>query len=254
MKNYSTKIDFRKSIQKIRGILLSMGASHITEEYDKLSPIGIYFQITAKDGQIMNLHIPAKTKEALKELERMKQENPKLRVKANIKQAYNLAWKTIYDWLEANASMIQLKYMDTEDFFVNSPFVVMETCVTDGMVDASDAIKNDIYSISRTELALEVHRARTVAQQVKEELRRAKKILLSYILQYDKCPADRYMTLANKWADDTEVWTKYVKTDAGANQQLGYKITGTSYPAWLAWRGIRTAKKRVLDWYGQVAV
>ena len=54
---------------------------------------------------------------------------------------------------------------------------------------------------------------------------------------------DKYMKLGQKWGGDAEFWVKNVRYYKGdksniimRTEQLQYTVTGTSRPAWMAWR------------------
>jgi len=319
MKNYTIQMNVPHIIREIRALLKDMGANRVFIEHDNLQPVAVKFQITARDEQVLNICIPVKIDMVLTELNYLKQR--KRYVKADIEQACQVAWRAVKEWLEAQQTMIELGYMAVDDLFVNSPFVVVETCENGNMVKSDEAIRNDIYYMSRTELALEVNRVGTILTGVQTELRTAKTFLLHYFLKYNRIFPE-FLKRARKWVDDMmlvsdthrepvnipgkniyekiqtmvnrlavdtttfdvlqqatknvlpknqqgkpinfqQVTLKQIHTirdtllkmcwDSGKIEfrrvrQIRYEITGTSHPAWLAWRGIQAVKKKIFIW------
>lgn len=122
LKNYTSTVPADTSISKIERLLVSVGATSISKEYQDLKLISISFLITQNNNTIP-FKLPARVNQVediLKaEIKRPKSDGSTYR---RIKdQAERTAWKIIHDWVEVQISMIKLEQAELMQIFL--PYV-----------------------------------------------------------------------------------------------------------------------------------
>ena len=122
LKNYTTGINYGKTIMEIENILAGNGASNIFKSYEDGVPVKIGFQysIKNKDGGVMpiNFMLPMEEKKVLQILQRSKGVPGSRR---NIDQARRTGWRIIKDWIDSQIALVQINLVEFEQVFL--PYV-----------------------------------------------------------------------------------------------------------------------------------
>ncbi len=119
IKNYTSQISAKRSIDYIETQLVKHGARSIMKIYDNKRVTGICFAISV-DGVDLPFKLPARIKEAEKVL--YSQLGPRTRKETKDKipaQAERTAWKIISDWVEAQMAMIELSQIDITEMMLS---------------------------------------------------------------------------------------------------------------------------------------
>lgn len=115
--NYTTSIDYHKTIGEIQGILVQNGADKIMIEYENKSPIGLKFIIT-KDGNDLAVYLPSRPKAVQKILREAKKNRVKQGVKDDFDQACRVAWRIMKDWVKVQMDLIQTEQAEMAEVFM----------------------------------------------------------------------------------------------------------------------------------------
>ncbi len=118
IKNYTSSVPVERTISYIEQELVKIGVTHIEKNYENGKPIGIIFSIMLP--QKLSFMIPANiiaAYEILKTIPEYKSKNKEwLEAQAN-----RTAWKIIFNWVEVQVAMVQLKQADAMEVFL--PYV-----------------------------------------------------------------------------------------------------------------------------------
>ncbi len=118
IKNYTSSVPVERTISYIEQELVKIGVTHIEKNYENGKPIGIIFSIMLP--QKLSFMIPANITSAyeiLKTIPEYKSKNKEwLEAQAN-----RTAWKIIFNWVEVQVAMVQLKQADAMEVFL--PYV-----------------------------------------------------------------------------------------------------------------------------------
>lgn len=118
IKNYTSSVSADKSILDIERILIAMGARNIAKEYDRFGKVdAISFSIPRGEG-IVPFKLPAK-RDAIKKLFMQKyRRHSKSQVEQCAAQADRTAWKNMKEWVELQATMIELEQVEFMEVFM----------------------------------------------------------------------------------------------------------------------------------------
>ena len=117
IKNYTSSVPVERTISAIEQELVKIGVSHIEKSYSDGVPTGIVFSITMPTGQVLRFKIPADAESAHGILKTI----PEYRSKAKewLKaQANRTAWRIVFNWIEIQVAMVQLKQADAMQVFL----------------------------------------------------------------------------------------------------------------------------------------
>lgn len=120
LKNYTSTTPADRSISKIEGILVGLGASNISKAYNEGKLSAISFMVNV-NGNNIPFKLPARIATVEKV---MKQDvrRPRKGTYDKIEdQAGRTAWKIILDWVEVQATMIKLQQAEFLEVFL--PYV-----------------------------------------------------------------------------------------------------------------------------------
>jgi len=118
LKNYTSKIPALRTISLIEAKLAAHGASQILKEYDPDGKVeGLAF-IKKIDGVEMPFKLPAKISECEKILRSMVSKPRKDTLKRISQQAERTAWKLIFDWVDVQMAMTELKQAEFMQIFM----------------------------------------------------------------------------------------------------------------------------------------
>lgn len=117
IKNYTSEVPAEKSLLELENILIKMGATAISKEYDKGKVTCIQFAIK-KDGMSIPFKLPART-DAIQKLFLQRLHSPTQRQKENaIKQAERTAWRNLKEWVQLQHTMVILEQVELLEVFM----------------------------------------------------------------------------------------------------------------------------------------
>lgn len=118
--NYTTKIDYHKTIGEITKVLVSHGAKKIMIDYDyDQLPSSVTFSIVLNGNDIV-FQLPARHQGVLNAMQ--KQKAPKNLL--NKEQSVRVAWRIIKDWVEAQMAIVQSEIAELSEVFL--PYAIMK--------------------------------------------------------------------------------------------------------------------------------
>lgn len=113
MKNYTTTIDYHKTVAEISSLLGQFGASSILVEYEEKKPVRLFFKLS-----INNMEVPFKLPCNWEGILAVIQRESKLPSKQRTQdQALRVGWRCIKDWTEA-----QLAFVESEMVLLHQVF------------------------------------------------------------------------------------------------------------------------------------
>jgi hypothetical protein len=117
IKNYTSSVPADKSILKIETIIVGIGATNITKEYENGKVCAISFAV--KRGEYVHpFKLPAR-KESIKKLLLSQYKRPKAaQIVECERQAERTAWKNVKEWVELQATMIKLEQVEFMEVFL----------------------------------------------------------------------------------------------------------------------------------------
>lgn len=120
--NYSTKIDYHKTIGEISSILVKHGASKITVDYADGIPDALTFVIPIAGNKTPTFYsLPARYRGVLKALQKQKV-TKSLQTE---EQALRIAWRNVKDWLAAQMAMVEAEQCEIQEIFL--PYIVLKS-------------------------------------------------------------------------------------------------------------------------------
>ncbi|UWG96805.1 hypothetical protein LPY66_18290 [Dehalobacter sp. DCM] len=115
--NYTTEIDYFKSIGEIQEVLVKNGAERIMIEYENKCPVSLKFSLNMK-GNVLNLDIPAKPKNVQRILQKAKQNRVKKGINDDFQQACRVAWRNIRSLIIAQMAMLETDQAEVPEMFM----------------------------------------------------------------------------------------------------------------------------------------
>lgn len=112
--NYTTQIDFEKTIQEITKILVKHGATKIVADYKDSVPVGVTFCLIL-NGNLVGFALPANYDGVLKAMQKDGKVPRKLLTK---EQALRVSWRIIKDWVSAQMAIVEAKLADVAEVFL----------------------------------------------------------------------------------------------------------------------------------------
>jgi hypothetical protein len=122
IKNYTSTVDYNKSMAKINQLLVEIGADNVNYRYENKICTGVTFLLFDEDvKQTIAFHLKTQVEEVFtilfKDVKR-----PRPETKENCRQqAMRTAWKILADWTEIQCSMVLLKQAKPLQMFL--PFM-----------------------------------------------------------------------------------------------------------------------------------
>lgn len=122
IKNYTSTVSATTSVSKIENRLLEIGARRFMKDYNDDGILtAIFFQ--AKMGELQaTFRLPARVDACYKVLISQYKRPTKTSYKNARAQAERTAWKTIFDWVDAQCAMIQLQQAELAQVFLPYAF------------------------------------------------------------------------------------------------------------------------------------
>lgn len=119
--NYTTKIDYHKTIGEITKTLVGHGARDIQTRYSPTGlPETLLFTIE-KSGTRISFELPARSTGVLRAMEKAKAPKALL----NDEQAVRVSWRIIKDWVEAQMAIVEAELAEMTEVFL--PYAVMQS-------------------------------------------------------------------------------------------------------------------------------
>ncbi|HYX06896.1 MAG TPA: hypothetical protein VE912_09215 [Bacteroidales bacterium] len=117
IKNYTTQIDYFKTIAEIEKCLVEHHALYINKKYEGILPVALYFMII-KDEIPYNFKLPIRWQATLKILEKAK-----IPLKfQNKEQSIRVSWRIIKDWITAQMAIVETEMVEMEQVFL--PYLI----------------------------------------------------------------------------------------------------------------------------------
>lgn len=132
IKNYTTTVDYTKSIDAIKKLLIDFGAHSVFEKYENKEISGIAFVIPI-DNKSMTFQLPARINEIQNHLIKTR----RMGKDYAFKQAQKTAWKLIHEWVQIQLTMIMLNQAEPLELFF--PYL------TDGFQTFYEKIKSNDF-------------------------------------------------------------------------------------------------------------
>ena len=128
LKNYTTSIPAEKSIAEIEQLLLDFGADNFMKKVDREKR---QFTEICFTFEIHNRQVPFKLPANIEKLRDYlykeyigKTTRPRKSKEDFDKDAYNIAWRIIKDWVHAQLSIIKTEMVEAEEVFL--PYVMID--------------------------------------------------------------------------------------------------------------------------------
>lgn len=112
--NYTTQIDFNKTIGEIYSILARVKVQQISTDYDNGQPSAVKFMLLYFE-QPVYFRLPCNIEGVYKSLCRAPKVPNKLRTK---EQARRVAWRIIKDWVEAQIAIVEAQQAEMVEVFL----------------------------------------------------------------------------------------------------------------------------------------
>lgn len=132
LKNYTTTVPAEKSISEIEHLLLEFGAENFMKKADKEKRqfTGIMFTFEINDKQLP-FKLPANVEKVCDYLYKdylKRTSRPRKSREDFEKDAYNIAWRLIKDWVHAQLSIITTEMVQPEEVFM--PYLMVDGDIT----------------------------------------------------------------------------------------------------------------------------
>lgn len=124
--NYTTQVDFYKTIGEIQKTLNKLGANKILIDNDGEFPAAISFSIILKRKHMpdmpMLFRLPCNFDKVLISLQNDRKVSRKFCTR---EQSLRVGWRILKDWIEAQAAIIQTEMVETAEVFL--PYAISDT-------------------------------------------------------------------------------------------------------------------------------
>ncbi len=119
IKNYTSSVPADRSILSIEKILIEMGATSISKDYQggKVSAISFAIKNPSNDG-IIPFKLPARKDPIQKLFLRNLKRPTRSQIESTEQQAERTAWKNVKEWVELQATMIKLEQVEFMEVFM----------------------------------------------------------------------------------------------------------------------------------------
>ena len=117
--NYRTEVPVARSISEISGLLVKHGASSITVDYEKETPIGMFFIFETPSGKLP-FQVPARIYNVQQVMER-----DQLQGRNKAGQPARVAWRILRDWIRAQIAIVETQMVQFEEVFL--PYLMIDS-------------------------------------------------------------------------------------------------------------------------------
>lgn len=122
--NYTTKIDYDKTISEISAILRNHGAHKIVHDYKDKLPVGVTFCLEFQ-GNMLAFALPCNYAGVLRS---MKSNKKVANHMCNEEQALRVGWRIVKDWVEAQCGLVEAELASMAEVFL--PYAVTKSGMT----------------------------------------------------------------------------------------------------------------------------
>jgi hypothetical protein len=123
IKNYTTEVPTKQTIEEIQRLLVENGASGIAVEYEQGRVKDIFFKIKV-NGKELAFRLPAKPEKVYDALRGHQPSHMQQRYGTQWREeAQRIAWRICKSWLEAQITLINLEQATMEEVFL--PYLVV---------------------------------------------------------------------------------------------------------------------------------
>ena len=123
MKNYTTKIDSRTTVNEIEEILAKHGAVGVHKSFNPIDATidAVMFSIDTDRGPTV-FKLPCEYKKLHKKLRELRRSGKVTRITwkslENFEHAKNVAWRIIKDWVDAQLALISIEMVSLDQVFL----------------------------------------------------------------------------------------------------------------------------------------
>lgn len=119
IKNYTSSVSADQSITQIERVLVKMGARNIAKEYDGFGKVDAILFSIPRGESVVPIKLPAR-RAAIKKvlLSQYKRTPSKVQEENATQQADRTAWRNVKDWVEIQATMIELDQVEILEVFM----------------------------------------------------------------------------------------------------------------------------------------
>lgn len=122
--NYTTSIDYDKTIAEIQVILVKHGATKITTDYEDKLPSAVTFCLEVK-GNTLAFALPCNYAGVLKAMYKDKKVE---RYRCTKEQALRVSWRIVKDWVAAQMAIVETELADMAEVFL--PYAITKNGTT----------------------------------------------------------------------------------------------------------------------------
>ena len=123
LKNYTSQVDASKSIAQIERRLCELGAMRVSKDFDRNRKVytALYFELQLDRGPIA-FKIPANIDACFRYINGSRKKKTEDGAKRDWEQAERTAWKTIWDWVDAQAALIEMDQATVAQAFLSQSY------------------------------------------------------------------------------------------------------------------------------------
>lgn len=112
--NYTTEIDFEKTIGEITKCLVAHGATKVISDYVNKIPVSVTFGLEI-NGSLITFCLPANAEGVYRSMCKSSKVPKRLRTK---EQAQRVAWRIVKDWTIAQMAIVEAQIANIEEVFL----------------------------------------------------------------------------------------------------------------------------------------
>lgn len=127
IKNYTSSVSADQSITQIERVLVKMGARNVAKEYDTDGKVDAILFSIPRGESVVPIKLPARRAAIKKVLLNQYKRKPTASQEENAtQQADRTAWRNVKDWVEIQATMIELDQVEILEVFMPYIYVLAE--------------------------------------------------------------------------------------------------------------------------------
>lgn len=118
--NYTTSIDFEKTIGEIQKALVAHGANKVVTDYHNKLPAAVTFCLE-KNGKLVAYSLPANYEGVMRAMEK---DRKVPRHKCTREQAIRVSWRIVKDWIVAQLAIVEAQVANIDEVFL--PYMIVQ--------------------------------------------------------------------------------------------------------------------------------
>ena len=122
--NYTTSVNFDKTISEVQRILVAHGANKIVTDYENELPVAVTFCLLLNSNTV-GFSLPCNYGGVLRAMERDRKVPRRLCTKD---QALRVSWRIVKDWVEAQMAIVDAQLADVAEVFL--PYAITKSGTT----------------------------------------------------------------------------------------------------------------------------